>query len=151
MVSLITQRSNQNPTTKYNVIEADPMSFFDAESESNDSFSEETSEAGGIKRMFKQRRKIQNQKQKRKDGKARDDGIAKKQRTSAKQTQAQSQRDAAKAMGNQDDSAMANALAANAPGPEVKSKKGLIIGLSITGVLVIGGIIAFVIYKKRNK
>ena len=149
MVNLITQRSNQNPTTKYNVIEEDPSSFFDAE---NAEDSNEFSEAGGIKRMVKQRRKIQNQKQKRRDGKSRDTGIAKKQRTGAKQTQALSQRDAAKAMGNQDDSAMANALAANSIAPEgVKSNKKMIIGLSITGVLIIGGIIAFVIYKKRKK
>jgi hypothetical protein len=56
-------------------------------------------------------------------------------------------------MGKQDDSAMANALAANSIAPEApKSKKGLIIGLSIAGVVVIGGIIAFVVYKsKKNK
>lgn len=148
MVNLITQRSNQNPTTKYNVIEEDPASFFDAE---NGETSDDFSEAGGLKRMFKHRRKIQNQRQKRRNLQAKTKGIARIQRTSAKKTQAQSQRDAAKAMAKQDDSAMANALAANAPAAEGKSNKGMVIGLSITGVLVVGGIIAFVIYKNKHK
>ena len=149
MVNLITQRSNHNPTTKYNVIEEDPQSFFDAE---NAEGSADFSEAGGIKRMVKHRRKIQKQRQTRRNIQAKTKGQARIQRTRAKQTQAQSQRDAAKALGKQDDSAMANALAANAPVPEVKkSNKPLIIGLSVAGVLVIGGIIAFVIYKKKNK
>lgn len=148
MVNLITQRSNQNPTTKFNVIEEDPSSFFDAE---NGEKSTDFSEAGGLKRMFKHRRKIQNQRQKRRNLQAKTKGQARIQRTSAKQTQAQSQRDAAAAMGKQDDSAMANALAANAPAAEGKSNKGLIIGVSIAGVLIIGGIIAFVIYKKKKK
>ena len=149
MVNLITQRSNQNPTTKYNVIEEDPSSFFDAE---NGETSDDFSEAGGLKKMVKHRREIQKTRQKRRNVQAKTKGQARIQRTSAKQTQAQSQRDVAKAIGKQDDSAMANALAANAiaPAPEKKSNKGLIIGLSITGVLVIGGIIAFVIYKKRK-
>ena len=56
MVNLITQRSNQNPTTKFNVIEEDPSSFFDAE---NGEKSTDFSEAGGLKRMVKHRRKIQ--------------------------------------------------------------------------------------------
>lgn len=149
MVNLITQRSNQNPTTKFNVIEEDPSSFFDAE---NGEKSTDFSEAGGLKRMVKHRRKIQNTRQSRRNLQAKTKGQARLQRTSAKQTQAQSQRDAAKAMGKMDDSAMANALAANAIAPETKSNKGLIIGVSIAGVLVIGGIIAFVIYsKKKNK
>lgn len=147
MVNLISQRSNQNTTNKYNVIEEDPSSFFDAE---NGEKSDDFSEAGGLKRMFRHRRKIQKQRQKRRDLQAKTKGQARIQRTSAKQTQAQSQRDAARAMGNQDDSAMANALAANAPAPEAKSNKGLIIGVSIAGVLIIGGIIAFVIYKKKK-
>ena len=150
MVNLITQRSNQNPTTKYNVIEEDPSSFFDAE---NGEDSSDFSEAGGLKRMFKHRRKIQNTRQKRRNLQAKTKGQARIQRTKAKQTQAQSQRDVAKVMGKQDDSVMANALAASAPvqAPEVKkSNKPLIIGLSIAGVLVIGGIIAFVIYKKKK-
>lgn len=148
MVNLISQRSNQNTTNKYNVIEEDPSSFFDAE---NGETSDDFSEAGGLKRMFKHRRKIQKQRQKRRDIQAKTKGQARIQRTAAKQTQAQSQRDAARAMGNQDDSAMAAALAANAPAAETKSNKGLIIGASIAGVLVIGGIIAFVIYKKKHK
>lgn len=147
MVNLISQRSNQNTTNKYNVIEEDPSSFFDAE---NGDETADFSEAGGLKRFFKHRRKIQNTRQKRRNLQAKTKGQARIQRTSAKQTQALSQRDAAKAMANQDDSAMANALAANAPAAEQKSNKGLIIGLSITGVLVIGGIIAFVIYKKKK-
>jgi hypothetical protein len=149
MVNLITQRSNQNPTTKYNVIEEDPSSFFDAE---NGEDSSDFSEAGGIKRMVKHRRKIQKTRQQRRNVQAKTKGQARIQRTKAKQTQAQSQRDVAKVMGKQDDSAIANALAAIAPAPEVKkSNKPLIIGLSIAGVLVIGGIIAFVIYKKNKK
>lgn len=147
MVNLISQRSNQNTTNKYNVIEEDPSSFFDAE---NGDETADFSEAGGLKRMFKHRRKIQNTRQKRRNLQAKTKGQARIQRTSAKQTQAQSQRDAARAMGNQDDSAMANALAANAQAPEAKSNKGLIIGVSIAGVLIIGGIIAFVIYKKKK-
>ena len=148
MVNLITQRSNQNSTTKYNVIEEDPSSFFDAE---NGDATADFSEAGGLKRMFKHRRKIQKTRQQRRNLQARTKGQARIQRTAAKQTQAQSQRDVAKVMGKQDDSAMANALAANAPAPEAKSNKPLIIGLSVAGVLVIGGIIAFVIYSKKKK
>ena len=148
MVNLITQRSNQNPTTKYNVIEEDPSSFFDAE---NGDATADFSEAGGLKRMFKHRRKIQKTRQQRRNLQARTKGQARIQRTAAKQTQAQSQRDVAKVMGKQDDSAMANALAANVPAPEAKSNKPLIIGLSVAGVLVIGGVIAFVIYSRKRK
>ena len=45
-VNLITQRSNQNPTTKYNVVEEDPSSFFDGENKTIQTKSHLTSSIG---------------------------------------------------------------------------------------------------------
>ena len=51
-VNLITQRSNQNPTTKYNVVEEDPASFFDGENKTISLFDEENmSNVNGKKRQ----------------------------------------------------------------------------------------------------
>src|SRR5689334_14291675 len=99
-VKLITQRGNQNPTNKYNVIEEDPASFFDGENDNSTNFDEEvSSEAGGLRGFIQNRRDIQRQRQKRKNMTAKSKAAARVNRTGAKKIQAQSQRDTAKVLG----------------------------------------------------
>jgi hypothetical protein len=151
-VDLITQRSNQNPTTEYNVIEEDPSSFFDAESSEHSSFDAEFSEAGGLRRFFKNRRAIQKQRQNRRDVQASSKAVARKQRTAAKMTQADSQKIAARQLGKTDpaDLAMAEALKASSQSePSKKSKTGLYIGIG-AGVLLVAGIVTFLILRNKK-
>lgn len=150
-VDLITQRSNQNPTTQYNVIEEDPSSFFDAENESSSSFDAEFSEARGLKGFIKHRRDIQKQRQNRRDVQAKSKATARVNRTDAKKTQATSQKIAAGQLGKTDpaDLAMAEALKQGAIETPKKSKTGLYIGIG-SGVLLIAGIVTFIILKKKK-
>jgi hypothetical protein len=150
-VDLITQRSNQNPTTQYNVIEEDPSSFFDAENESSSSFDAEFSEAGGLKRYFKHRRAVQKQRQNRRDVQAASKAVAREQRTSAKMTQADSQKIAAGQLGKTDpaDLAMAEALKSGSQTEKPKSKTGLYVGIG-AGVLLIAGIVTFLILRNKK-
>jgi uncharacterized membrane protein len=130
-VNLITQRSNQNPTTKYNVVEEDPSSFFDGENEGSSSFDNETmSNAGGLKRMAKKFRANQQKRQARRDVLAQ----AKLEQAKSGTAMAKAQQESVKG-----DVALAKALEKSAPKSE-KSKKSntlLYVGIGV-GVLVLG-------------
>ena len=140
-VNLITQRSNQNPTTKYNVVEEDPSSFFDGENKTISLFDEENmSNAGG--KLAKKFRENQKKREARRDVKAQ-----------AKLEQAKSGTAMAKASeaGVAGDVALAKALEKSAPKAE-KSKKSntlLYVGIGV-GVLALG-VGAYFMLKKKGK
>lgn len=153
---LISLYGQTNPSYNVNVIEPESYNQFDAETnDPTSSFDNEMhSEAGGLKRMFKHRREIQKQRQKRRDLQARTKGQARIQRTSAKQTQAKSQVEQAKAMksSQKGDIALANALASSSPqdsasstGMSMGAKIGIGAGIGIT-LLIVG----VVIYKSMK-
>lgn len=152
-VQLITQRSNQNPTTQFNVIESDPSSSFDSENIVSSSFDAEiSSEAGGVKRFMKNFRKNQAMRQERRNIRTKSSATARVNKSESKKTLANAQQTAAKAMGNdKSDATIAAALSASSPAKdENKSNTGLYIGIG-AGVLLIGGIIAYFIIKKKKK
>ena len=142
-VNLITQRSNQNPTTKYNVVEEDPSSFFDGENEGSSSFDNETmSNAGGLKRMAKKFRENQKKREARRDVKAQ----AKLEQAKSGTAMAKAQEESVKG-----DIALAKALEKSAPKAE-KTKKSntlLYVGIGV-GVLALG-VGAYFMLKKKGK
>jgi hypothetical protein len=140
-VNLITQRSNQNPTENYNVIEEDASSAFDSESSDSSSFDNEFSNAGGVKKLMKNFRKNQKIRQKRKDLNAK-----------TRNTQAKAQIESAKAMqkGVAGDVAMAKALEANALPVEPPKKSNTMLYVGIASAVLILGIVGFIMYKKSK-
>lgn len=154
-VNLITQRSNQNPTTKYNVVEEDPASFFDGENKTISLFDEENmSNVNGKKRQSRFEKVMSYTpfglvKQGMENRAKRAPMI-----DAAKLEQAKSNTAMAKAQEAQvaGDVALAKALEKSAPKGEksAKSKTMLYVGIGV-GVLVLGAIGYFVFKGKGKK
>ena len=140
-VNLITQRSNQNPTTQYNVVEEDPASFFDGENKTISLFDEENmSNANGKKRQSRFEKVMSYT----------PFGLV----NAAKLEQAKSGSAMAKAQEAQvaGDIALAKALEKSAPKGEktTKSKTLLYVGIGV-GVLVLGAVGYFMLKGKGKK
>lgn len=111
------------------------------------------SNAGGVKRAVKRRREIKDRKLAMKEERTASKADARRAKADAKLGQAQAQKEAAVALGKQDDSAAIAALAQSGS-KSSKSKKGLstgaIIGISV-GALALIGVVGYMIYKNKKK
>jgi len=157
-VNLITQRSNQNPTTKFNVVEEDPSSFFDGENKTISLFDEENmSNANGKKRQSRNHWRTFEKVMSYTPLGLIKQGLENRAKRApmidaAKLEQAKSSTAMAKAQEAQvaGDIAMAKALEKSAPkSKSEKSKTMLYVGIGL-GVLVIGGIITYFIVKGKG-
>lgn len=154
-VNLITQRSNQNPTTKYNVVEEDPASFFDGENKTISLFDEENmSNVNGKKRQSRFEKVMSYTpfglvKQGMENRAKRAPMIDAAKLEKAKSSTAMAKAQEAQVAG---DVALAKALEKSAPKGEksAKSKTMLYVGIGL-GVLVVGGIITYFIVKGNKK
>jgi hypothetical protein len=106
--------------------------------------------AGGL---FKNFRKNQAKRQKRRDDRTKSKNEARTEKAKAKQTLAKAQVESAKALakGTEGDIALAKSLEAKPDGETVKEglSKGAKIGIAV-GVVVILGIVGFIVYKKMK-
>ena len=114
---------------------------------------EGSSNAGGLFSNFKKNQAIR---QKRRNDTAASRNDARQGRTAAKNTQAQAQADATKALSNQTDDGSAAALAAlSTPGAAAKAKKsGMSTGAKIgiaSAVVIVLGVAGFFVYKHFKK
>lgn len=151
-VNLITQRSNQNPTTKFNVVEEDPSSFFDGENKTISLFDEENmSNVNGEKRKSRFEKVMSYTpfglvKQGLENRAKRAPMIDAAKLEQAKSSTAMAKAQEAQVAG---DIAMAKALEKSAPkAKSEKSKTMLYVGIGL-GVLVVGGIITYFIVKGK--
>ena len=154
-VNLITQRSNQNPTTQYNVVEEDPASFFDGENKTISLFDEENmSNVNGKKRQSRFEKVMSYTpfglvKQGLENRAKRAPMIDAAKLEQAKSGSAMAKAQEAQVAG---DVALAKALEKSAPKGEktTKSKTLLYVGIGV-GVLVLGAVGYFMLKGKGKK